>query len=93
LEQEVTEKPSHADMATPVSSGQVTASEPVIPSSKDPVTEGKVGPEQLDSSSESVFQEVFLAHCSSDVFFPEQSSDETAQENQNGNNLAKPLRR
>jgi hypothetical protein len=79
-------------VAAPVS-GQVTASEPVTSVSKGQVTEEKVSPVQLDSSSENVFQEVFLADCSSDVFFPEQSPDETVQGNENGNNLAKPLRR
>lgn len=90
--QEATEKPLHTDTASPVSR-QVTPPEPVIPSSKGAVTEEKVGPVQLDSSSENVFQEVFLADCSSDVFFPEQSPDENVQRNENGNNLAKPLRR
>jgi hypothetical protein len=35
-----------------------------------------------------MFQEVFLADCSTDVFFSEQHSD--AQVNENENNLAKP---
>jgi catalase len=92
MEQEVTEKPSHTVVAAPVSS-QVTASEPVTIVSKGQVTEEKVGPVQLDSNSENVFQEVFLADFSIDVFFPEQSPDETIQGNENGNNSAKPLRR
>jgi hypothetical protein len=90
MEQEATEKPLHPAVASPVSR-QVTASEPVIHCSKGPVIQEK-GPVQVNSSSENVFHEVFLADCSTDVFFPEQSLDETAQGNENGNNLAKPLR-
>jgi hypothetical protein len=92
MEQEAVQKPLQPDVASPVSK-RVTAPEPMAPSSKGPVTEEKAGPVQLNSSSENVFQEVFLADCSSDVFFPEQSPDENVQGNEDGNNLAKPLRR
>jgi hypothetical protein len=84
--QEVVQKTVEVGLVLPVGR-QVKTSEPVVPDNKAPVTEHKTGPVQIDSSSENAFQEVFLAGCSTDVFFPEQCSDDTAQDN--GNNLAK----
>jgi hypothetical protein len=75
-----------AELVLPVGR-EVKTSEPVVPDNEAPVAEHNMGPVQIDSSSENVFQEVFLADCSTDVFFPEQCSDDTTQEN--GNNLAK----
>lgn len=62
----------------------------VVPSRKGPIAEDKEGSPHFGGSSENVFQEVFLADCSTDVFFSEQGCDETAQVNENGNNMAKP---
>lgn len=62
----------------------VNTSEPVVPD-KTPVTEHDMEPVQIDSTTENVFQEVFLEDCSTDVFFPEQCPDDTTQAN--GNNL------
>jgi hypothetical protein len=66
---------------------QVETSEPVEPHNKAAVTEHKTGPSEVGSSSENVFQEVFLADCSTDAFFSEQCPDDTTQGN--GYNLAK----
>lgn len=64
---------------------QVNTSVPVVPDDKAPVTEHNMEPVQIDSTTENVFQEVFLEDCSTDVFFPEQCPDDTTQAN--GNNL------
>jgi hypothetical protein len=69
---------------------QMKTSQPVVPNSKNPVTEDKMGSSQIGSSSENMFQEVFLADCSTDLFFSEQTPDETVQANENESNVTKP---
>jgi len=64
---------------------QVNTSVPVVPNDKTPVAEHVMEPVQTDSTTENVFQEVFLEDCSTDVFFPEQCPDDTTQVN--GTNL------
>ena len=83
-EQEVVQNTVQVELLLPAGR-QVNTSVPVVPD-KTQVTEHTVGPVQIDSTSENVFQEVFLEGCSTDVFFPEQCPDDTTQEN--GNNLA-----
>jgi len=92
IKQEVTQKQLPLNL-TPSVRRQVKIPQPVVPGNKDPVKEDKIGSAPIESSSENVFQEVFLADCSSDVFFPEQSPDETVEGKQNGNNLTKPSSR
>jgi hypothetical protein len=75
-----------AEVEVPLPAGnQVNTSIPVVRDDKTPVAERDVEPVQIDSTTENVFQEVFLEDCSTDVFFPEQCPDDTTQAN--GNNL------
>jgi hypothetical protein len=83
-EQEVEHKKAEVELRLPAG-GQVNTSVPVVPDDKTPVTEHDMESVQNDSTTENVFQEVFLEDCSTDVFFPEQCPDDTTQAN--GNNL------
>ena len=83
-EQEVEHRTVEAELQLPAGR-QVNTSVPVVPDDKTPVTERNTEPVQIDSTTENVFQEVFLEDCSTDVFFPEQCPDDTTQAN--GNNV------
>jgi hypothetical protein len=83
-EQEVEHTTVEAELQLPAER-QVNASVPAVPDDKTPATEHEMEPVQIDSTTENVFQEVFLEDCSTDVFFPEQCPDDTTQAN--GNNL------
>jgi hypothetical protein len=83
-EQEVEHKMVQVELLLPVGR-QVNTSVPVVPDDKTPVIEQNMRPAQIDSTTENVFQEVFLEDCSTDVFFSEQCPEDTTQEN--GNNL------
>jgi hypothetical protein len=83
-EQEVEHKTVEAELRLPAGN-QANTSVPVVPADKTPAAEHDVEPVQIDSTTENVFQEVFLEDCSTDVFFPEQCPDDTIQAN--GNNL------
>jgi len=83
-EQEVEHTTVEVELRLPAGR-QVNTSVPVVPHDKAPVTEHNMEPVQIDSTTENVFQEVFLEDCSTDVFFSEQCPDDTTQAN--GNNL------